>query len=237
MGLNNQTTEQMGTKLSIVGGAFTIRVPEGTAGAEPRKLTKGKNEGKEVWELKYQSLSNVYLAAGTQVDGEYPGADVVFRDADSGDEYTVNFPLDSGYLYQLIRSLPNVDTSKPFNIELHASKKKTKTGTVKHDLRLAQFGKLLGDFYVEWKKDAQGKNVPTPLHGIPEPKQGPRGWDWRDVEDFLLLQFQDFFDDYQPSIPTNIDTGNAMENQGGYDRHGAQDDVPEDEFDDSEIPF
>ena len=231
MGLNNNTTEQAGTKLSIVGGEFTIRVQQGTEGSVSRILTKGKNEGKEVWELRYKSLSNVRLIHGLYIESEYPGIDVIFRDADSGEDYTVNFPLDSGYLYDFIRGLPNIDTSKPFNVEMHESKKKTKDGNPKYNLRVAQHGKLLSDYYVEWKKDAQGKNIPTQLHGIPSPTKDARGWNWRPVEDFLLEQFTKFFSEYSAEVPAYIQTGSDLDgSENGYNR------MSTDNLDE-EIPF
>lgn len=239
MGLSDKTTEQAGTKLTIVGGKFTIRVQEGTEGAESRTLTKGKNEGKEVWELKYAALTDMYMIGGAITTGEYPGADIQLRDASTGDDVTVSFPLDSRYLFDFIRALPVADTSKPLNLEMHEGKKKTRTGGPTYNLKIAQNGRLLNDYYVEWKKDAQGKNVAVPLHGIPEPKNGPRGWDFRDVEDFLILELEKMLEDYsEPAIPYHVETGSVLESQPD-DRPPVSDrDVPAD-FDEYEddIPF
>ena len=213
MGLSNNTTEQLGTKLSIVGGRFTLRVAENTAGAEPRTLTKGKNEGKEVWEMRYLSLEDVVLVGGKIVESEYPGVDVMLRDNQTDEDVTINLPLESRYLFDFIRHLPNLDEHSPFNVEMHESKKKTKQGDTMYNLRLVQFGTILPDYYVNWSKDEDGKNVATPLHGIPEPKHGIKGWDFRDVEEFLLEQFREFFDTFSPNGLTKKSLASVTEDK------------------------
>ena len=237
MGASNETTTQTGTKYTIVGGRFTLRVEEGTPGAESRTLTKGKNEGKTVWEIKYASLVDYYLVGGSIQSGEYPGADILLRDAGTGEEVTVTFPLDSRYLFDLIRALPVADTSKPFNLEMHEGKKKTRTGGPTYSLRIAQNGRLLSDYYTEWKKDASGKNVAHPLHGIPEPKNGPRGWNFTEVEDFLILELERMLADYaEPSVPYHVSTGSILEDDD--DRPPLTDrDAPAEDEEESDLPF
>lgn len=233
MALSNTTTDQMGTKLSIVGGQFTLRATQETPGAVSRKLTKGKNEGKVVWELKYKSLCNVRLIAGIQVEGQYPGADIVLKDADTGDDYTVNFPLDSGYLYEFIKAIPNLNTAQPFNLEIHD---REKNGKIRYHLRIAQNGALLKDHYVEWKKDANGQNIAIPLHGIPEPTKDHKGWNFREVENYLLDKFQDFFDAYEPTVPYHVETGSPLDADEAPQAEEQDQQSNTDEFDD-QIPF
>lgn len=197
MGLHNNITPNTGggSKLTIVGGKFTLRVDEGTPGANPRVLTKGKNEGKTVYEMKYPCLSG-YIAGGRIVEGEYPGVDIDIIDYAANDSYTISFPLDSRYLFDFIRRLPNIDTSKEVSLELVEGKKKTRTGNPTYNLHVVQFGKQLYDYYTEWKSGADGKPFAEHLHGIPAPTKGVKGWDFRDVEEFLLERFNEFFTDY-----------------------------------------
>lgn len=199
MGLSNETTEVItGTKLNIVGGKFTLRVNEGTEGAESRELTKGKNEGKTVWELKYSTLK-ANLVGGTIADGEYPGVDINLFDTMNGDSYTINFPLDSRYLYDFIKRLPMVDTSKEIDLQIHEGKKKTRTGNPTYNLFVFQDDKPIKDYYVEWKKDAEGKNKATMLHGMPDAEKGIKGWSFEKQEEFLLGKFEEFFNTFTPS--------------------------------------
>jgi len=197
MGLNDNITPTgvAGTSLTIVGGKFTLRVEEGTEGAVPRNLTKGKNEGMEVWEMKYSALSG-HLVGGRITTGEYPGVDIDIIDYKANDSFTVNFPLDSRYLYDLIKRLPNIDTSGEVNIEVVEGKKKTRQGNPTYNLHVAQGGKVLYDYYTEWKKDASGKPIPALLHGMPEPVNGPKGWSFEAQENWLLERFNGFFADY-----------------------------------------
>ena len=195
MGLNNNTTSGgLSSKLTIVGGRFVLRGEEGTEGAESRDLTKVKNQGKTVWELKYKSLFG-YITSGIITDGEYPGVDIMVEDG--GDSYELNFPLDSRYLFDMIKRLPNMDMSKPVNIEVVEGKKKTRTGNPTYKLHLVQDGHQIHDYYIEWKKDSQGNNIHELLHGIPDAVEGRKGWSFEAQEDFLLCKFEEFFSDFQ----------------------------------------
>ena len=194
MGLNTHTTNIAGvdSSLSIVGGKFTLRVSEGTDGAVSRKLTKGKNEGMEVWELKYPSISGLFIS-GAITSGEYPGVDITI--GDDLESYTINFPLDSRYLYSFIKALPNVDTSREITIEILEGKRKTRQGNPTYYLRVVQDGKVVPDYYTEWKKDASGKNIPVMLHGMPEAEDTPRGISFMRQENWLLERLKEFLSD------------------------------------------
>ena len=196
--LSNETTPTTGnnTSLSIIGGKFSLRVDKDTPGAIPRKLTKGKNEGTEVWEMKYSTLIG-HIAGGRITSGEFPGVEIDIVDYKANDRYTINFPLDSRYLYDLIKRLPNVDTSSEVSLEVVEGKKKTRQGNPTYNLHVVQNGKALYDYYTEWKKDTSGKPVPTLLHGMPEPVHGPKGWSFEAQENWLLERFEELFADYK----------------------------------------
>lgn len=194
MGLDNNTTNNtfQGTSLSIVGGKFTIRVPEGTEGAESRELEKGKNAGTTIWELKYKSLEGL-LVHGSIEDNEYIGKTAKVVLEDGPETYQVDLSLESSYLYQLIKHLPNINPIDAVRIELHDFISK-KTGKQKILLNLYQNGNKIKNFFEEWKKDSSGKNVCHCLNGMPPPEETRKGLDWTKQEDFLLGKFEEFFE-------------------------------------------
>ena len=232
MALSNTTTNisSFGTTLTIVGGKFTMRVEKGTPGAEPRTLTKGKNEGMEVWELKYKSLSG-FLVGAEIVKGEYPGAEIRIADFRANDSYTIQFPLDSRYLYTFIKALPNIDTRKEVSLEIVQGKKKTKQGNPTYRLHVVQDGKLVKDYYTEWKKDASGKNVCHCINGMPDAEHTVRGWNFQRQEDWLLERFEEFFADYK--APTQEDAGTV----DIPDSEIPAEEQEYEEYDDEEIDF
>ena len=198
MGLKNTTTpsSMTGTKLSIVGGKFTLRVQEGTDGAESRILTKGPHAGEAVYELKYPAIEG-YIVNGGIIDGEYPGVDIEVEDG--SESFVISFPLESRYLFELIKRLPNVNITEKVSIELQELSKKSRTGNPLYRLNVIQGGRQLQDFYTEWKKDETGKNVATLLHGMPDAEQTRKGWDFTKQEDFLLGKLEEFFGNSEPT--------------------------------------
>ena len=195
MGLKDTTTPITGdsTKLSIVGGKFTLRVEEGTKDAIERKLTKGKNEGQTVWELKYPALSGTIINAVIR-DNEFGGdAEITMRDYKTNDDFTIQFPLESRYLFDLIKRLPNINLNEDVSLEMHENtKKKTRTGNPVYNLHVVQDSKHLRDFYVEWKKDEQGNNVCHNLHGMPDAVEGRKGWNFDAQEEWLLERMEEW---------------------------------------------
>ena len=236
MSLDNRTTEtdSYGTTLAIVGGKWTLRCAEDTPGAIERALTKGENEGKIVHELKYASLSG-HLAGGRIVSGNYgKTAEIDLIDYKTEDRYTVGMSLDSRYLFDFIKRLPNLDTSREIRLELVEHKtKRTKKGTPVHNLHAVQNERMVSDFYIEWKREPGEKAVPTLLHGLPEPIEGIKGWNFDSQEEFLLVKFEEYFAGY--AVPES-DIPPLPEEEPSVAEDTAGVATPADEYED-DIPF
>lgn len=196
---NNQPTQSdsYGTKLTVIGGRWTLRCADGTPGSEQRELTKGDNAGTTVSEMKYTALSG-HISGGRIVDGNFgKSADVDLTDLKTGERYTVNFPLDSRYLFDFIKRLPNMDCSKDVRLEIVPHKtKRTMKGNPVYSLHAVQYGAIIPDHYVEWKRDGSGKPKANTVHGMPDAIHGARGWSFEAQEDWLIEKFIAFFEDY-----------------------------------------
>ena len=206
---DNNTTESFGDNISIIGGKWTMRVPEGTEGATSRPISKGQNEGKLVWEKGWASLEGYVMSGGLkQVKSYGMQGEFVLKD---GDEVSnIGIPVDGRYLGQFISCMPNINWSDKVRLELkkHATKK-TKTGGDVFNLRVFQNGSPIYDYYREWKKDSTGKNVCTCLNGLPDKETTVRGDDYTKQENFLLDAFDSFFKTYSgsqvPVVPSTFE--------------------------------
>ena len=222
MGLGNTTTENefFGTNLSIVGGKFTLRVEEGTDGAESRLLTKGKNEGKEVWELKYKTLEGKVISGILEENDMIGLQAIVMIIDDEGENYEIKIPAESRYLKEMIKRLPNVDSTSTVKIELVQHKtKRTKTGGPVFNLHVVQNGRVLSDHFTKWNNQK-----PTAINGMPEAVEGRAGWDFKAQDEFLFEQFDKFF--------ANVNEQPAPEASSSPATPSAE---PEDDYDDN--PF
>ena len=194
MSLSNEVPklESEGRKLSIVNGKFALRVEEGTEGALPRNLTKGENEGKEVFELLYPTLEGI-LTSGEIRDLPFgPSPEVTITDGD--EVYTAQFSWDSKHFAALASHLPNIDRSIPVSLSLVEHKtKRTAKGNPVIMLWVTQNGKRVDDYYGKWAKDEAGKRFATKLHGLPEVTQGRSGWDFKPQQEFYLDHFESYF--------------------------------------------
>jgi len=193
-GLSNEIPqiESEGNKISVVTGKFALRVEEGTEGAIARELTKGDNQGKEVHELLYPSLTGL-LSSGEIRELPF-GLSCEVTVTNEDESYTVQFSSDSKYFTALVTRLPNIDRSIPVSLSLVPHKTKTtKSGNPVIMLLVTQNNKRVDDYYVKWSKDEAGKNIATHLHGLPEVKKTRQGWDFSDQEDFYLGQFERYF--------------------------------------------
>ena len=200
MGLGNRqtTTEFLGTSLSIVNGHFRKRVPEGTEGAESRKLSKGKNEGSLVWEMKYKNLDGYIIGGNLDTTSQFKSC--IIKMEDEGEQFEISLPLDSGYLSEFIQHLPNIDTTLKVDLQIQPKKNRPDS----YRLHVLQ-GKHIDNYYVKWSKDQEGKAVATHLHGMPEwEKDELTGeYDSSKQRRFLLKKFKEYFEAFEPSSVFN----------------------------------
>ena len=207
MGLSNTITPVQGGghKISIVGGKWTLRVAEGTPGAESRKLTKGKNAGQQVYELKYSAIEG-FIQSGRLTENEFIGLEAEVSLADGRDNYDISLPAESRYLKEFIKRLPNINPAETVRMELVLNpKRKTRTGGDCFNLHVLQNGRMVDDFYTDWKRGADGKPVATLKHGMPEAVKTRTGWDFKAQDEFLFDKFEEFFAVLNPEFPSEPD--------------------------------
>lgn len=243
MGRSNNTTPDMGNSMTIVHGKWSERVPEGTEGAMPRKLSKGKNMGSTVWELGWSTLENLSLVNGAVVQPEGFSSKQVelnCKDFKTGEMFNLSLPSDSKYLKQLIMCLPLLDTSLPFNLELHQAKGVTPSGDPKFNLRVVQDGRSVSaKTFLEWKKDADGKNIVIYHNDCPPPIKKPSGkWDFDDQDFFLLTYLSKFLAEYEAPIAPCPVADEPVASKPPAPTPASTTDVPADfdEYED-EVPF
>jgi hypothetical protein len=110
MGLGNNDGGGNSKFVTIVGGKWTLRVQEGTEGAEPRELTKGPNIGNVVHELHFDHLSG-NLVSGVTKTGEY-GTDLCLDIESEGVVYNAQIPCDSDYFRTFAKCCEGVDVGE-----------------------------------------------------------------------------------------------------------------------------
>jgi hypothetical protein len=177
MGLGN--SNEGGKKfVTIVGGKWTLRVPEGTPGAVVRVLEKGPNAGKEIHELYYDHIDGE-LVGGIIKQGQF-GTDICI-DLKDGETYTVQIPMESQYFSQFAKMVPNIDPTKPLYLGLGYDKERGKNFL---------YGKQNG----ETVHSAYTKDNPN---GMPPPVEkmvkGVKKWDFEAQENFLYEVVTEFF--------------------------------------------
>lgn len=196
MGLKKRGTNK--TFMTIVGGEFCIRVPEGTEGSRERKLTAGKNEGKTISELTYCEI------AGMITDINYSEKDfgsfieITIKDEK---EYMLQIPWGSFSLRDsFIKRLPFVDPKKETIFTVFPDKE-----TGRSVFLVGQDGNFLKCKYT--KDEPNG--MPQPIE---KQVRGRVSWDFTDCENFLfdvLKEEMKRFNsekvkDYQEEMPEDV---------------------------------
>jgi hypothetical protein len=102
--------------VTIVGGMWTLRVPEGTEGSIPRELTKGDKAGTLVHELRFEYVNGM-LKAGELKSGPY-GVDLCLDIEDEGVVYKVQMGVDSDFFRSFAKCSADIDPSKDLYIGL-----------------------------------------------------------------------------------------------------------------------
>ena len=173
MGLGNN---ESGKFISIVGGRFCIRVPEGTAGAE----TRTNKLGKLVTEKYYDNFT-AKLVGLKVADGNY-GKQWEFSFQDNGEVYKLQLGYTNSFAKNIIKMLPNADLSKEMKISPQT--KVEPDGTKKSSIFINQDGKAL--------KHAYTRELPN---GLPPMVQvtvkGSLVWDDTDQMVFLEKMVND----------------------------------------------
>lgn len=107
MGLN---TREEGKYITILGGKFCQRVPEGTPGAQ----TRTNKMGNIVHEKFYDNFTGKLVGIKTQ-DGSY-GKSWIFSFKDGGEIYNLQLSYSNSFATAFLKMLPNVDLSKEMKV-------------------------------------------------------------------------------------------------------------------------
>ena len=187
MGLNKSTNN--GKFLGITNGRISLRVPEGTDGAVERKITQGKNEGKSVHEIFFDSVSG-YIVGGKLERKEFGQSvieSIVVKVKDGKEVFNLNIPWNSRMRDAFCKVVPNIDVEKPVEIVVFPSKKSGEEGVAV--LLVKQEGEKL-----DWHYTRDHPN------GLPQPEKkkvkGVDKWDFTEVEDFLWSKTEEFFEQF-----------------------------------------
>lgn len=188
MGLNRDTNS--GKFLGVTNGRISLRVPEGTDGAKERKITQGKNEGKSVYEVFFNSVDG-YIVGGEVKRKEIGGLvieSIVIKFQDGDEIFNLNLPWNSSLRDSFCKSAPNIDVSKTVEVTIFPSTRKGEEG--KPVMIIEQEGERVG-----WHYTRDNPN------GLPQPSKknvkGKETWDFSEVEDFLWSKTEEFFEQFE----------------------------------------
>lgn len=149
MGLN---TREEGNFITILGGKFSQKVPEGTPGA----TTRTNKKGKIVHEKYYDNFTGKLVGIKTQ-DGEY-GKSWIFSFKDKEEVYNLQLSYSNSFATAFLKMLPNIDLTKEMKVS--PSTKMDAEGKNKSSLFVNQDGVAL--------KHAYTREVPN---GMPDMEQ------------------------------------------------------------------
>ena len=179
MGLENKTGNRM-TIVNIIGGKFTVRLPDGdnNPDAVERQLEKGPHAGQTVRELQYSHLDGV-IVGGEMRTSEY-GTEPVLNMQDGEEVFKLQLPVDGMYFEQIAKRLPNVDPTKNVVFGIGYDKERDR-----NFVYVQQDGASV--HYAFTKDDP---------NGMPPPEKktvmGKDKWDFTDQRNFLYETAVDF---------------------------------------------
>ncbi len=154
--------------VTITNGAFCVRVPADTEGAVKRVLEKGKNAGKEIWEMRYRDIEGVISSL------KYSKSEYGDRIEMEIDDITLQIGFDNfGLRDAFVKRLPGVNFELPVKFVVFPDKD---TGRA---VLLVYHGDQLLPYHFT-------KDNPN---GMPEAEKkvvrGEDKWDFSAQEDFL----------------------------------------------------
>jgi hypothetical protein len=185
MGEGNSSANK--TRYNILYGTFRRRVEEGTEGAITRKLAKGKNAGKDVWELAFSNYAG-YIKRVQLHENDF-GTDIAVdfaSDEKSSSDTTIYIPLYSAQGRSFFNLILNSSPSDPYKLTLWQ-----KNADSKVILFMAQWRDAWEDIerrFNDWddnKKQLVG--LSPPVEGV---SNGKPSWDYTDHTKELTDLFQ-----------------------------------------------
>lgn len=210
MALENRTGS--GNYITILGGKFCQRVPEGTEGSEERVNKLGKT----VHEKFYTSFTGKLVGISTQ-DSPY-GKNWVFDFVDAGQPYHLQLGYSNSFATQFLKMLPNVDLTKEMKVSPSV---KEEDGKKKSSLFVNQDGVAIKHAYT----------MANP-NGLPDMEQvmvkGQQVWDDTKRLEFLYnMVMTDILPKLGQVAPADADK--EFDNYGGADAGANAEEITEQE--------
>lgn len=204
---------------SIIDGKFVQRLSEHKEGCRTRKLTKGDNEGKEVFEMVYDYIDGfIEKAEITEKDfggRSYSYMEITLNDGDEA--WVISLPTESRYAKDVMMKWPNVDFAQAIKFRPY---------------RFEDGDKVISGFTIlqdETKVDRHyTKDDPKDLPSAKKKKNGK--WDFDDQNFFLENKFKELssnvkldLSEPEPSIKEQVLAKNAEKAAATADE---EDDLP-----------
>lgn len=204
MGLSNPTSTGNRNLVSVVGGKWTMRVPEGT----PNSVKRINKKDVEVNELHFSNADGVMRSMAYKDTPFGRVVEIPLVD-EAGEESVISFTTNDQHLMTLCKMIPNIDLNMPVELVLVLDQEKTKNkGKDCHALLVKQNDEWVHHYY---KKDT---------NGLPAFKKRRDGsWDSSEHDDFLLGVLEDAF-----SGKMEAPTAEAVVQDAGF--VAEEDDVP-----------
>lgn len=151
-------TREGGNYITILGGKFSQRVPEGTLGATQRT----NKLGKVVWEKYYDSFTGKLVNIKTQ-DGAY-GKNWLFDFKDKDEVYHLQLSYSNSFATALLKMLPNIDLSKEMKVSPSV---KEVDGKNKSSLFVNQDGNTIKHAYTKDNPNGMPDMEQVTVKGVP----------------------------------------------------------------------
>ncbi len=158
MGLSNKTANNQ-TFVTIVGGKFTIRLPDGDTNPDAVERVlgdKSPNAGKTIRELQYTHLNGMITGGLMNTESQYPSFDIYLED--EGEKFTLQISMDSGFFGEVTKRLPNIDPTQEVVFGLGFDKE-ARNGQGKQFLFIQQDGQSV---HMAYTKD-NPNGLPPPV--------------------------------------------------------------------------
>ena len=171
-----------GTFVTLYKGYWGKRTQEGVEGAVSRERGgTGDNSKDIIYELRYNTLSGIIKNA--YIDEGKFGSQLVLVIEDEGEVITAKLKADGRQAESLIKSLPNLDLSKPVELQAYENKKGYGALGIKQD------GEKVGWAYSKEKPNGMPKAVKKTV-------KGKESWDFSAIEEFLYNKLVEFCSGY-----------------------------------------
>jgi len=139
-------------------------------------LAMGRKNGKSVFEEKFRDVSGLLISMEIK-ENDY-GKQWIVEIKDGDDRFIVNIPHASRYSTSLLKSLPNIDLSKPIRLMPWSMADKNDATKKVTGITIYQDGKKIEAAYTKEKPNGLPQMVQVKI-------KGSMVWDSSDMDEFL----------------------------------------------------